>query len=93
MFIAWRGYKLPRSPLLVHYAVGETFCGTCPRSRFLGSFTNHFDGLPTIRPCGLSPVSPTNRELSTSRYHGTSNTGVREEVLMLENIRHDEKQC
>src|SRR5580704_16373378 len=24
-----------------------------PRSRFLGSFTEHFDGLPTIRPSGL----------------------------------------
>jgi hypothetical protein len=27
---------------------------TCPRSRFLGSFTDHFDGLPTIRPTDLA---------------------------------------
>src|SRR5277367_2589600 len=26
--------------------------GESPRSRFLGSFTEHFDGLPTTRPSG-----------------------------------------
>ena len=62
-----------------------------PRSRFLGSFTNHFDGLPTIHPCGLS-VQPTNQEFQPVAIMG-SNTGVRAEVLMLENIRDREKQC
>ena len=30
--------------------LAKPYCSTCPRSRFLGSFTDHFDGLPTIRP-------------------------------------------
>jgi hypothetical protein len=34
-----------------------SFCGTCPRSRFLGSFTDHFDGLPTIRPSALFRIA------------------------------------
>jgi len=33
----------------------KSYCGTCPRSRFLGSFTDHFDGLPTTRPSRLVP--------------------------------------
>jgi len=33
--------------------LAKSYCGTYPRSRFLGSFTDHFDGLPTIRTCGL----------------------------------------
>ena len=30
--------------------LAKSYWGTCPRSRFLGSFTDHFDGLPTFRP-------------------------------------------
>src|SRR5215831_13652732 len=30
--------------------LAKSYSSTGPRSRFLGSFTYHFDGLPTIRP-------------------------------------------
>ena len=58
---------------------GRYCCGTCPRSRFLGSFTDHFDGLPTSRSCGLGSGLPTTlktglmtQDKSASRLISTS---------------------
>ena len=49
--------------------------------------------MPSNRQSGLDRSRIANRELSSSRYRGTSDMGIREEALMLENIRDDEKQC
>src|SRR5215469_13324576 len=41
--------------------LARSLCSTCPRSRFLGSFTDHFDGLPTSRTGG--PLSVVEGDL------------------------------
>src|SRR5215471_9019736 len=41
--------------------LARSLCGTCPRSRFLGSFTDHFDGLPTNRQSGFVNTAPLQR--------------------------------
>jgi len=48
--------------------LARSLCGTCPRSRFLGSFTDHFDGLPTNRQSGFVNTGPLRR---SNRRYGT----------------------
>ena len=56
--------------------LAKSYCCTCPRSRFLGSFTDHFDGLPTNRQTGFVNTAPSARiyrhmSASGGRYTST----------------------
>jgi len=50
--------------------LAKSYCSTCLRSRFLGSFTDHFDGLPTNRQSGLLSRRQPDDACSQRNYSG-----------------------
>src|SRR5215469_10996705 len=76
-----KGWKSPESPGDVRKCCPEvsfwsitlsarSLCGTCPRSRFLGSFTDHFDGLPTTRTSASETRPKTAKKRRTLTLRG-----------------------
>jgi len=57
--------------------LARSLCGTCPRSRFLGSFKDHFDALPTIRPNGFASDRRPGRSAGVCYAKVMAATGIR----------------
>src|SRR5215469_8835101 len=53
--------SLPEVRLWDIALLAKSYCGTCPRTGVLGSFTDHFDGLPTNRQSGFVNTAPLPR--------------------------------
>src|SRR5215469_18869158 len=68
----WLPAVVPKSACEMLRLLAKSYCGTCPRSRFLGSFTDHFDGLPTNRQSGFVNSPVTEDEFSLRRWHEAS---------------------